>query len=626
MSGSKQDRSGNTGRNTIVIGQFNLSDYDRFSEYHRDGNLYFFHASTTWFIKDKRILKYLLRPGDFIEQEELDKIEESSMEFVRELEESSRSMSVEGISLMPLFRFWNIRWHSMLLESYVTLSECIKRYKPETVVIDTLCNRNSRGRIYNVVAECLSKRHKIHIDFLDNKEGKSGFNVVGVIQHYFKDQARKIISLIINSFCRMDVSKKTIIFSGSFNQMSQVMTWFADIGTYNIICYKQGIPLNKALFFLRNRIAWRRIPVKIQKHGNKKNKLLDNFVGSWFMSEDVIKKFFRGESLLSGLMSQFVKTDIGQNLDIINHLISTSSRLFSRVNKSAVVLDEDQTLRNRIIVDTANYNKKETFVICHGILGQRTNYIFSARNIFTYGKKVSQKIKNYSSRFQPDIYEIGTPRLDRLKRLNKFDARRMVMNNFSISSDKKIILFAMGNMFFNKEFYTNRLKEDTQMVIYKTVKRLIDMIKRNESLFLIIKLKDDGKEKKFVSDTYNIGESDRIKVTGAYDIDYLVSGCDLIINTKTTVSYHGLVAEKPVVRVKAVTDNELWEFRNTDAEEVIEIDSLLFEEKVMSLLHDEQKRKKFHQSANRCLLENYSNEDLRVRERLLNIIHDVLKK
>jgi len=92
------------------------------------------------------------------------------------------------------------------------------------------------------------------------------------------------------------------------------------------------------------------------------------------------------------------------------------------------------------------------------------------------------------------------------------------------------------------------------------------------------------------------------------------------------VSYHGLVAEKPVVRVKAVTDNELWEFRNTDAEEVIEIDSLLFEEKVMSLLHDEQKRKKFHQSANRCLLENYSNEDLRVRERLLNIIHDVLKK
>jgi hypothetical protein len=92
----------------------------------------------------------------------------------------------------------------------------------------------------------------------------------------------------------------------------------------------------------------------------------------------------------------------------------------------------------------------------------------------------------------------------------------------------------------------------------------------------------------------------------------------------TTVSYHGLVAEKPVVRVKAVTDNELWEFRNTDAEEVIEIDFFLFEEKIMEMLYNEQKRMQFHQKASRYLFENHCYEDLRVRGRLLKITNDVL--
>ena len=177
----------------------------------------------------------------------------------------------------------------------------------------------------------------------------------------------------------------------------------------------------------------------------------------------------------------------------------------------------------------------------------------------------------------------------------------------------------MGDMLFDKEFYTGRLKEETQMIVYKTAKRLSDLVQRNKGLFLIIKLKDEVNEKRFVSDTYNIGDSDRIKVVGKYDIDYLVSGCDLIIHTITTVSYHGLVAQKLPIRVKSKIDNKLWEFANTDAEEVIEIESLDFEEKVMSLLYDEQKIKQFHRRAQRCLHENYGNEDLRVRERLLKI-------
>ena len=73
-----------------------------------------------------------------------------------------------------------------------------------------------------------------------------------------------------------------------------------------------------------------------------------------------------------------------------------------------------------------------------------------------------------------------------------------------------------------------------------------------------------------------------------------------------------------------MTDHELWEFTNTDAEEVIEIDSLHFEEKIMDLLYDERKRNQFIQKANQCLIENYRNEDLRVRERLLKITNDIL--
>ena len=619
MSGSKQDRSGNTGRNTIVIGQFNLSNYDRFSEYHRDGNLYFFHASTTWFIKDKRIRRCLLRPGDFVEQVVLEEVEENSMVFIRDLENYSKDIAFDGIKIIPLLRFDIIRKHSMLLESYITLSECIKRYKPEMLVIDSSCNRNYRSNIYHDVVECLSKEYNIPISYLASKNIDSEFKRIPYIQNLIKEQVKKTISLIIKFFCRPSGKKKTIIFSGSFNQMAQVMKWFADSKVYNLVYFKQGIPLNKTLFFLKHKIMWKKIPVNMSENKGNKNTLLDSFINSWFKSGDVIDKFFRGEDLLAGLMKQFIKDDIEQNWGIITHLIRISNKVFLRTDVSAVFLDEDQTLHNRIIVDTANYNKNETFVLCHGILNQRTNFIFSAKNIFTYGTKASQQIKNYSNDHQPKIHEIGTPRLDGLKRLKTSESRHKIQRDFSIPADKKIILFLLGDLFFDKIFYTNRLKEDTQMVIYKTAKKLIDMIKKNESLFLIIKLKDDGKEKSFVSDTYNIGESDRIKVTGAYDIDYLVKGCDVIINTVTTVSYHGLVAQKPVIRVKPKIDNSLWEFINTGAEEAVEIDSLAFEEKIMDLLYDERKRNQFIQKANQCLIENYRNEDLRVRERLLKI-------
>ena len=610
--------------NVIIIGKFNLSDYNNFSAYSRNGRLYFFHASTTWFIKDKRILKYLLRPGDFIEQEALYEIEENSMEFIRGLEDSFKSMSVEGVYLMPLLRFWNIRRHSMLLEAYITLSESLKRYKPEAVIIDATCNQSYRSKIYCAVAGSLMEKEGIPISFLDSKETESGLIRFYLLRSLIKDYARKTISLLINLFCKQDGMKKTIVFSGSFNQMAQVMKWFADSKVYNIVYFKQGIPLNKALFFIKNKIKWQKIPASVTRREGYKNTLLDGIRNNWFKSGDVIRNYFRGESFLAELMKQFTREDISQNLNTITKLIQVSSNIFHSKDVNAVFLDEDQTLQNRIIVDSANYNKKETFVISHGILGQKTNYIFSARNIFTYGKKVSQEIKDYSNCFRPDIYEIGTPRLDRLKRLKAAESKYRIQNDFLIPSDKKIILYSMGDMFFDKEHYTGRLKEETQMIIYKTAKRLSDLVKKNNGLFLIIKLKDEFNEKKFVSDTYNIGESEGIKVTGSYDIDCLVSGCDLIINTITTVSYHGLVAKKPVIRVKAMTDHELWEFTNTDAEEVIEIDSLHFEEKIMDLLYDERKRKQFHQNANKYLNDNYRNEDLRVRERLLKITNDVL--
>jgi len=516
-------------------------------------------------------------------------------------------------------RYWNLRRHSMLLESYIALSECIKRYKPEVVVIDASCNYNSRSEIYKAVAGCLLEEEKITLNFTGRNSVGAGFKRIPYVRHLIKEQVRKIISLMINSFCRPSGKKKTIIFSGSFIQMAQVMKWFADSRIHNIVYFNQGIPLNKAIFYFKQKIMWRKIPIIMSKRKDSKNTLLDSFVNGWFKSGDVIDKFFHGESLVAGLMKQFIKKDIEQNWGIITHLIRASNKVFLCASISAVILDEDQTLHNRIIVDTANYNKKETFVICHGILIQRTNFIFSAKNIFTYGKKVSQEIKNYSSRFRPDIYEIGMPRLDRLKRLKASESKQKIQSDFLIPSDKKIILFPMGDMLFDKEFYTGRLKEETQMIVYKTAKRLSDLVQRNKGLFLIIKLKDEVNEKRFVSDTYNIGDSDRIKVVGKYDIDYLVSGCDLIIHTITTVSYHGLVAQKLPIRVKSKIDNKLWEFANTDAEEVIEIESLDFEEKVMSLLYDEQKIKQFHRRAQRCLHENYGNEDLRVRERLLKI-------
>jgi hypothetical protein len=98
----------------------------------------------------------------------------------------------------------------------------------------------------------------------------------------------------------------------------------------------------------------------------------------------------------------------------------------------------------------------------------------------------------------------------------------------------------------------------------------------------------------------------------------------MIINIITTVLYYGLVAQKPVIRIKYKVDNSLWEFINTDADEALEIDSFLFEEKIMEMLYNEQKKMQFHQKASRYLFENHCYEDLRVGERLLHITHDIL--
>tara|TARA_B100000315_G_C14471731_1_gene538673 strand:- start:436 stop:639 length:204 start_codon:yes stop_codon:yes gene_type:complete len=62
--------------------------------------------------------------------------------------------------------------------------------------------------------------------------------------------------------------------------------------------------------------------------------------------------------------------------------------------------------------------------------------------------------------------------------------------------------------------------------------------------------------------------------------------------------------------VKSTIDNKLWKFANTGAEESMEIESPLFEEKVISLKYDEQKIKQFHQRAQQYLHINCDNEDL----------------
>ena len=623
MTVYRRDKSDKLRKNVIIIGKFNLSDYNNFLDYSREGKLYFFHASTTWFIKDKRIRRYLLRPGDFIEQEELDKIEEGSMEFVRELEKSSKSVEYEGICLLPLLRYWNFRRHSMLLESYIALSECIKKYEPEMVVIDASCY-NSRGKIYKAVAGCLLEKEKVPCNLTDSNSVGAGFNRLQYIRCFIKEQTRAIISLVTNSFCHSNGRRKTIVFSGSFNQMSQAMKWLADSRVYNIVYLKRGIPLNKVLFFLKNRITWQYIPSLTTKSKYYKNTLLNDFRTDWLKSGGVVNRFFRGEDILSGLMVQFINEDIEQNCVIITNLIRISDKISRRTNISAVIMDEDATLQNRIIVDTANHNNKETFVFCHGILTGRTAFVYSAKNILTYGKKISRQIKKYANEHQSNIYEIGTPRLERLKRLNTSESKLKIQRDFSISKNMKIILFPLGDLFFDKEYYTYRLKEETHMVISKTAKRLTDLVKKNKDLFLIIKLRNTNREKEFISDTYNISDSNRIKITGIYDVDYLVSGCDLIINTISTVSYHGLVVKKPVIRIKPKIDNLLWEFTDTDAERTVRFDSPMFEKEIMGLLYEGQNQKRFHQKAHQYLLENYCNEDLRVRERFLNTIHKIL--
>ena len=612
----------------IFIGGFNLANYKDFLNIGKANEIFFLHAAASWYIKDDNIKKYLIRPGDFIEQRQLEGVDDDSIKFSKELTKATKGITFEGVNFIEVLRFKIARKYATIIEAYLMLKETIKRYKPSMVILEPP-KGNMRCQTYNEVAEYLLNRLNISFRYNcqnDDKNLSAPLDRLKKVRYYFKEHIRSLISFGINLSGPRQDKKDIILFYGAFKQFEDTIQWFADAKDYKLTYLKEGVPFNKISFFLKNRVCWHKIPEFDTGQTVSNNEYIENLCSRLFENPYIVKTYFDNENILAEAMRSYIKKELYRGWGIYERLVKICSSIFSDSRIKAVFVDEDQLPIARIVVDSANLAGKQTFLLCHGILSEKTNFVFSVKNIYTYGKKISERIREHSDGICPNIIEVGMPRLSRLALIDALSARDKICKDLSIQPDKKIILFVMGKMSFDGNFYANNLKKNRQMAYLETLRRLKDLTAGDSRIHVIVKLHPHTSEtlenSYYKRDYFN---AEGFSVIDLYDIDLLVKGCDMVMHCMSTVAYHGFIAQKPVVRVRSEFENTLWDFVGSGAEEVVDIGSGSFDKTVTEILFDTKKQETLCKKANEYLKQDYS-QDLNIEERVLRSTYEILKK
>ncbi|MBF0494293.1 MAG: hypothetical protein HQL28_04090 [Candidatus Omnitrophica bacterium] len=601
--------------NLIIIGGFNTAGYADYAKRYLGSDISFFHVPATWFILDKDIRERIIYSGDLLPQDVFSKIYDDSIEFIKKFPRICDELKFKGVNLLEVLRYGLEREYGLIIEAFLVLREFAKKNKPAKIVIDPSCYRSERCRVYALVAGHVFRQQGIAVEEYGNNRGSRtvGSAILArlrmcseSVRAHIKCAAKSCGSFVINVLNMSGNNKDKIYFYGAFHHFEQLMEWFSERGEYNLVYVSEGVFYKKLPVLTANKISWLYFKRSAAGRSGKVNaiEVLAERISGHF---DEFSGYFHGARFLFDLVVEFVRKELYANWGNFERMSDILERAYTDPKAKAIFAAEDQIPLSRFVVDVSNSHKVETFLICHGIMVEKNNFIFSTKNIFAYGRKISERIKEYSSPEKPNIIEVGMPRLRRLKDLAKEEAREKICRDFRIVSDQKIIVFIAGNMSFDVDLSVNDVRKNRQIICFEALRKLKALTDRDEKICLIVKLHpgtNEGPERLIYGRDILKGPGIRLNVT--YDIDLLVRGADLIVHCESTVAYHGYVAGTNVARVRGEVQNPLWEFLDSGIENVLFVDSPSFIADIEALLERGGGASK--EDIRKYLERNYKNE------------------
>jgi hypothetical protein len=612
----------------LVIGSFGAVSFNQLLPKGWSlGNVTCFHASAGWLIPDAQIRERVCRVEDFLDDALIADIEDRKLCFLRDLERHNEGVQEKGVPLVHLLRYHVMRQYETFLEAYEVLRRIFQRYKILQVYCHPSCGLDRRTAAYaNVLQTVFSGQIQLlHDDTGEHGAVSTGTTVTG--KSYSRQFMCFLASVLLSVNAMIRTHGPTVYFCASLSQCGELLHALRRCGPFRIVFVNQELPMKSVPNFLRLGVQW----MEIEGFDLRTDSLsVVELCSEWPIHFETswMKEYFSDEPALMELMRRFIEINLAHNRHGLLRTIYRLERAFSQSSMLAVVCGEDQMPPGRAVVEMANHHGRSSYVICHAIHIMSTNFIFSARNVLTYGKKMREIIQRYCLQHHPidrvpKVHEIGMPRLVRLKTLSAESVTRDVRLRLGVQAGRKLVLFVLGNMTLYPYFYLNYLCVQKQRCSVTVLRKLRSISEKRDDVHVVVKLKQGAKDTiNSFADMWKVETGVAFSIVFQEDTTELVRASDLVCHAYSTVGYEAMLLGKPVVRFGMNDSFKNWEFVGTTAEVPVNwnITEEDMEKILLRLLLDEDVRAEQITKSREYLDTYHSREDLQVIERFMNLV------
>lgn len=239
---------------------------------------------------------------------------------------------------------------------------------------------------------------------------------------------------------------------------------------------------------------------------------------------------------------------ISSEFPLMRKWIIALQNMLQKLDPSAVVVEEDVCVFNRLLVQCANARDIPSFVMLHGVpYFDIMALSFVAKYVLVWGPSSKKTITEWG-KAEERVLEVGAPQYCDFREVNCTKERRKFVLRHKNASGKRIILLALPPFRTNEhpDFLGSPLRREA---IEQILERTIKLTLAHPDIFLVIKFhpadRNETYIRSFVRDLGAVLE-DRICFLRQENIVSLIASADAILTYGSTVYQEALLLRKPV--------------------------------------------------------------------------------
>ncbi len=323
-----------------------------------------------------------------------------------------------------------------------------------------------------------------------------------------------------------------------FSDLNKIPVLFESLNGRDVMFLREKIPLRFMPYIMKNGVNLKLLSDFKVSVGQKKNigEQVNNFTDRLNSSTE---RIIIGSGDFTPYIKKYLTAVWRKELRHSLESILQAHVLFKKYRISSLLVDEDRSKLNNLLVQVASQYKCKSYVNGHGDPFHKIGVLpLSADYMFVWGK-AQKKLLNEWGLEEGKILITGCSKYDKYLNTSSALVKKRICRDLKLSLSKPIVLIATCPLKTGRNIWKH--------IAWSKLEEILTTVDKIMGVQTIIKLHPGDNIELQVHKLLNRLNLNKIRVIKDYDSLSLAKGVDILIIYRSTFAIDGLAYQKPVI-------------------------------------------------------------------------------